>query len=823
MQVHSDDNRYTGNSDMGTGRIAPTRRRRARHRVETLPVAPNISQLKRFCYYLGALDSRFFLADQIQSHLEHFLEADGNVNGPTAGLLRRLFRGCQEIIQEADYTYFLLRPRAGAKLIMRLHPERDALEEVSREQYLQVKDTLVQGPEIASLRGLAIDFRPFFAGFPRVALAKEMGEGISFLNRHLSGQMYRNPEVFRKALLQFLQDCQLNGRRILVASHVDSPEALAGGVDAIEAAFADRPAETPYAAVAHEMLLEGFEAGWGRDVGSIRENLSLLGQVLDSSDPVRFERFLGRLPLVRSVLMVSPHGWFAQDGVLGRPDTGGQVTYVLDQTRAMEKSLISQFHECGIDAAPRIVVLTRLISNADGTTCGVPREKIHGTEDCWIVRVPFRDRSGEIIPDWISRFQIWPYLESFADEARHTAVTELMGPPDLIIGHYSDGNLVAHRLAEDLETTHCAAVHALEKTKYLLSDMHWADMENDYHFSLQFTADMIAYNSADYIISSSYREIGGTDQDMGMFEAYETFSMPGLYRVISGLDPKLARHNIVPPGANEEYFFPYSERSRRVAAMGDRLARQFLSAEPSEQAIGVLENPDLPVVFAMARMDRIKNLGGLAKIFGKHARLRQAANLFIISSTTDPRQSTDQEEIAEIHRMHELLDAYGLHGHVRWCAARLNKVETGEIYRVVADRGGVFAQPAFMETFGLTVVEAMACGLPVVVTCFGGPSEIVIDGQSGAVCDPNNHACFGDALARVVGDCASWNAFSQEGVKRVREAFTWARHAERILQLSNVYSYWNYLDVMNRPALDRYIETLYHAVYRPRLWGIERE
>lgn len=135
----------------------------------------------------------------------------------------------------------------------------------------------------------------------------------------------------------------------------------------------------------------------------------------------------------------------------------------------------------------------------------------------------------------------------------------------------------------------------------------------------------------------------------------------------------------------------------------------------------------------------------------------------------------------------------------------------------------MFAQPAFMETFGLTVVEAMACGLPVVVTCFGGPSEIVIDGQSGAVCDPNNHACFGDALARVVGDCASWNAFSQEGVKRVREAFTWARHAERILQLSNVYSYWNYLDVMNRPALDRYIETLYHAVYRPRLWGIERE
>lgn len=821
--VHGNGSHYHGNSDMGMGRIAPTKRRPAKSRSESLAVKPDLPQLKRFCYYLGSLDSNFFLADQIQSHLEQFLESEGQGGQSNGSLLRRVLRGCQEIIQESDFTYFLLRPRAGAKLIVRLHPEQDALEEVSREQYLQVKDTLVQGPEVASLRGLEIDFRPFFAGFPRVTSAREMGEGISFLNRRLSGQMYQNPELFRRALLQFLQDCQLNGLSLLVAGHVDSPETLAEALEAVGASLTDQEDEVPYCDVAHEMLIHGFEAGWGRSVGMIRESLTLLGQVLDSADPVRFERFLGRLPLVRTVLMVSPHGWFAQDGVLGRPDTGGQVTYVLDQTRAIEKRLSDLFHDCGIDAAPRIVVLTRLISNADGTTCAVPREKIHGTEDSWIVRVPFRDLSGEVIPDWISRFQIWPYLESFADEAKQTVVTELMGRPDLIIGHYSDGNLVAHRLAEDLETTHCAAVHALEKTKYLLSDMHWADMEQDYRFSLQFTADMISYNSADYIISSSYREIGGTDRDMGMFEAYETFSMPGLYRVISGMDPKLARHNIVPPGASEEYFFPYSEHPRRVAAMANRLGEQFLSAEPGSDAVGTLENPDLPPVFAMARMDRIKNLGGLAEVFGKHEGLRSAANLFIISSITDPNQSSDQEETGEIHRMYSLLDEYGLHGHVRWCAARLNKVETGEIYRVVADRGGVFAQPAFMETFGLTVVEAMACGLPVVVTCFGGPSEIVIDGESGAVRDPNDHPVFGEALYRAVTDQETWGRFSRQGVHRVHDAFTWARHAERILQLSNVYSYWNYLDVMNRPALDQYIETLYHTVYRPRLWAIEKE
>jgi 2-oxoglutarate ferredoxin oxidoreductase subunit alpha len=54
------------------------------------------------------------------------------------------------------------------------------------------------------------------------------------------------------------------------------------------------------------------------------------------------------------------------------------------------------------------------------------------------------------------------------------------------------------------------------------------------------------------------------------------------------------------------------------------------------------------------------------------------------------------------------------------------------------------------------------------------------------------------------------------GITRVREAFTWSSHARKLLRLANVHSYWNHVDVMNRQALDRYIHTLYHTVYRPR-------
>lgn len=43
------------------------------------------------------------------------------------------------------------------------------------------------------------------------------------------------------------------------------------------------------------------------------------------------ERFLGRLPLVMNVVIMSPHGYFGQSNVLGLPDTGGQVRWGVEE------------------------------------------------------------------------------------------------------------------------------------------------------------------------------------------------------------------------------------------------------------------------------------------------------------------------------------------------------------------------------------------------------------------------------------------------------------------------------------------------------------
>ena len=69
------------------------------------------------------------------------------------------------------------------------------------------------------------------------------------------------------------------------------------------------------------------------------------------------------MPLISKVAIISPHGWFAQENVLGRPDTGGQVIYILDQVKALEKHLKKEAELSGLKVIPAIVVLTSVITS----------------------------------------------------------------------------------------------------------------------------------------------------------------------------------------------------------------------------------------------------------------------------------------------------------------------------------------------------------------------------------------------------------------------------------------------------------------------------
>lgn len=174
--------------------------------------------------------------------------------------------------------------------------------------------------------------------------------------------------------------------------------------------------------------------------------------------------------------------------------------YILDQVRALERELQARLTAAGLeDVQPDIVVVTRLIPEAHGTTCNERLEAISGTNNARILRVPFRDREGRDLRNWISRFDVWPYLERFTIDATKEILAELGGKPQFVIGNYSDGNLVATLMSHCLGVTQCNIAHALEKTKYQDADIYWKQYEEKYHFGVQFTADLISMNHADFI------------------------------------------------------------------------------------------------------------------------------------------------------------------------------------------------------------------------------------------------------------------------------------------------------------------------------------
>jgi phosphatidylinositol alpha-1,6-mannosyltransferase len=88
-----------------------------------------------------------------------------------------------------------------------------------------------------------------------------------------------------------------------------------------------------------------------------------------------------------------------------------------------------------------------------------------------------------------------------------------------------------------------------------------------------------------------------------------------------------------------------------------------------------------------------------------------------------------------------------------------------------------------VEGFGLTYLEANACGKPVIGGRQGGCLEAVADGESGLLVDPDSEEQMAAALDRLLRDNALYQQISEQGLKRAREAFSWEASCRRLVAL----------------------------------------
>jgi glycosyltransferase involved in cell wall biosynthesis len=95
----------------------------------------------------------------------------------------------------------------------------------------------------------------------------------------------------------------------------------------------------------------------------------------------------------------------------------------------------------------------------------------------------------------------------------------------------------------------------------------------------------------------------------------------------------------------------------------------------------------------------------------------------------------------------------------------------------------VLALPSTREGFGLSIVEAMLAGVPVVSTTVGGIPEVVIDGETGLLVAPRDAEALARALARLLSDAALAQRLREAGRCRARQRFSAEAMAAAFLEL----------------------------------------
>lgn len=229
----------------------------------------------------------------------------------------------------------------------------------------------------------------------------------------------------------------------------------------------------------------------------------------------------------------------------------------------------------------------------------------------------------------------------------------------------------------------------------------------------------------------------------------------------------------------EKYGAETAGRTHRINP-GVSIAAENGTARARALLAPFLREPDRPLVLAIARPVAKKNLAGLVSAYAGNAELREGANLAIVAGLRRSMAAGEAEAVSVTRDLFDLVDRHDLWGRV--ALPRRHDAEDARALYALAAEAGVFVNPAFHEPFGLTVIEAARCGVPVVATREGGPSDIIPALGAGYLVDPRDPDAIGAACLAAIRD-----PLRREKARAAREraetCFDWAKWAARATQV----------------------------------------
>ena len=435
------------------------------------------------------------------------------------------------------------------------------------------------------------------------------------------------------------------------------------------------------------------------------------------------------------ICLISIHGLIrGGDLELGRDaDTGGQTKYVVEVARALADQ----------PGVAKIDLVTRLVDDPEvSADYASPIEEL--CPNARIVRID-AGPSG-----YISKESLWDHLDAFVDNTINY-LQEQDRLPDLLHSHYADAGHVGSRISHMLGIPLIHTGHSLGRVKrrsLLASGLKAQEVEELYSMTRRIEAEELTLASAERVITSTNQEI---EDQYGLYDYYQPEQM-----------------RVIPPGTDLTRFHPPEGMEWQTEIAGEIMR--------------FLREPEKPIILALSRPDARKNVSALVTAYGENQALQDTANLVIVLGNRDDIQDLDNgaQEVLSDLLLH--IDRYDLYGRVAYPKHHAAD-DVPMIYRLAAVSGGVFVNPALTEPFGLTLIEAAASGLPIVATEDGGPQDIIENCNNGLLIDPLDSEDISNKLHQVLLDWENWQQRSTEGLKGVREHYSWEAHARRYLEM----------------------------------------
>ncbi|MBD2569423.1 HAD-IIB family hydrolase [Anabaena lutea] len=477
------------------------------------------------------------------------------------------------------------------------------------------------------------------------------------------------------------------------------------------------------------------------------------------------------------ILLVSVHGLIRGNNLeLGRDaDTGGQTKYVVELACTLANN----------PKVERVDLVTRLVNDPKvSPDYAQPIEIL--SDKAQIIRLACGPRR------YLRKEVLWQHLDTFADELlRH--IRKVGRIPNVIHTHYADAGYVGCRVAGWLGTPLVHTGHSLGRVKQqrlLEQGTKQEVIEDHFHISTRIEAEETTLGSAALVIASTHQEV---EQQYSVYDHYQPQRMV-----------------VIPPGVALERFY----------SVGDDWQNPPIQKELER----FLKEPQKPMIMAISRPAIRKNVRSLIKAYGEDPELRNLANLVIVLGKREDIMTMESGPRQVFIEILQLIDRYDLYGHIAY-PKHHNADDVPDLYRLTAKTKGVFINPALTEPFGLTLIEASACGVPIIATADGGPRDILSACENGLLIDPLNIQEIQDALRTTLTDTEQWQRWSNNGLVNVCKHFSWDSHVEQYLERLHLFPQrrvqsllsplsespavdhpdWNIPDTNHLPTADRFL------------------